>query len=292
MRVVEYRAGADVTVAPLLTPMDDFAELRATRAALPAIGGYRILRPRPVRRPPARSQTLQRLADARLRATGFLSVLFIGGLGLAVLAGPANCPCHSRLAAAAQTLRDARIVSRFAYVKAAAIEADDELPMLSMAALVEPYDGLGSSMGPSMGASPISTSAIAPASKERARDGAAARERVAGFPAEIEALSDAAPKLVRLAAASPPEPDLTPTLPIVEITTPAEPEVIAVDVKPDRDAGPKHTSRRHSRSAARARRARLNAAKATASIKVARAPRWAKQMFETPWQSSAFSYIR
>jgi len=288
MRVVEYRAGTDVSVAPVLTPMDDFAALRANRAALPAIGGYRILRPRPVRRPPTRSHTLQRLASARLRATGFLSVLFIGGLGLAVLAGPANCPCHSRFAAAPETMRDARLASRFAYVKAAAIDADSELPMLSMATLVESYDALD----PSMGASPISTSAIVPPSKEPARGGSAAWSRVAGLPAEIETLSDAAPKLVRLAAASPPEPDLTPTLPIVEMTTPAEPEVIAVDVKPDQDAGPKHTSRRHHRSAARARRARLNAAKANAPIKVARAPRWAKQMFETPWQSSAFSYIR
>jgi hypothetical protein len=265
--------------------MDDFAELRANRAALPAIGGYRILRPRPVRRPPTRSQTLQRLAGARLRATGFLSVLFIGGLGLAVLAGPANCPCHSRLAAAPETLRDARLVSRFAYTKAAAFGTDAELPVLSMAAIVEPDDDLA-------GTSPISTSAIAPPSKERARDGAAARARVAGFPSEIETLSDAAPKLVRLAAASPAESDLTPTLPVVEITAPAEPEIVAVDVKPDQNAGPKHASRQRNRAAARARRAKLNAAKATPSMKVARAPRWAQQMYATPWQSSAFSYIR
>lgn len=288
MRVVEYRAGTDASAEAALTPMDDFAALRANRAALPAIGGYRILRPRPVRRPPAPSRTLQRLASARLRATGFLSVLFVGGLGLAVLAGPANCPCHARLAAAPETLRDARLLSRFAYMKAAPIDPDAALPMLSMAALVEPYEAPGSSMG----ASPISTSAIAPLGKEPARDADTWRARVAGFPAKIETLSEAAPKLVRLAAASPPEDDLTPTLPVLVITTPAAPEVTAVEVKADQDAAPEHASRQRNRSASRARRAKRKAAKAGASIKVAGAPRWAQQMFDTPWQSSAFSYIR
>jgi hypothetical protein len=276
MRVVEYRSEADASAEAVLTPMDDFAALRANRAALPAISGYRILRPRPVRRPAAPSQTLQRLAGARLRATGFLSVLFFGGLGLAVLAGPANCPCHSRLAAAPETLRDTRLVSRFAYVKAAAINADPELPMLSMAALVEPGDTITTSMA----TSPISTSALPPPKLE------SARARVAGFPAAIEALPAAAPKLVRLAAVSPPEDDLTPTLPVVEVTTPAE----VIKVEPDQDSRPKHASRQRNRNAAR--RARINAAKAKASTKVAQAPRWARQMFDTPWQSSAFSYIR
>jgi hypothetical protein len=291
MRVVEYRVRTDAAPEAALTPMDDFAALRSNRAALPAIGGYRILRPGAGRRR-ARSQTLQRLAGARLRATGFLSALFVGGLGLAVLAGPANCPCNSGLAAAPQTLRDARLVSRFAYVKAAGTDADAELPMLSMAALVEPGDDASASMSPAMGFSPISTAAIAPLDNERARDTYAARARVAGFPAKIEALSEAPPRLVRLAAASPPEDDLTSLQPIVVITTPAAPEVIAVDVEPDPDAAAKHVSKPRSRSASRARRARLSAAKAGTSTQVARAPRWAQQMFDTPWQSSAFSYIR
>ena len=50
--------------------------------------------------PPAPSPRAPR---ARMRWTGFLSVLFVGGLGLAVLAGPANCPCSSAFAVAEQS---------------------------------------------------------------------------------------------------------------------------------------------------------------------------------------------
>ena len=88
------------------------------------------------------------MARARLRITGFLSVLFVGGLGLAVLAGPANCPCLAEFAAATEhTSTPQRAgVSRFAYMQPAAVIAAGELaahfagelPMLSTAALLEP----------------------------------------------------------------------------------------------------------------------------------------------------------
>lgn len=306
MRVVESRARREAYAAGAVTPFDDFAALRSGCAALPAIGGYRILHSRPaVRRAPARARHWQRRESARLHASGFLSVLFIGGLGLAILPGPASCLCEHRLATAAiaEPLRNTRALGRFAYTKASVIGRDHratmpadwtnadvtradlglggfalKLPKLTTADLVE-------ARGPT-NASPISTAAIAPRGELPAQGRSPAR--VAGFPATMEPLADAAPKPIRLAAASPVADEIAPPSPITVMTAPPAPEVEAVEVKPERT----HVSTKRRTRTSHARRKRYGSAKSTGP-KVAQAPpRWAMQMFDTPWQSQAFSYIR
>ena len=142
--------------------LDQFASLSSFSSDAPAVGGFRVLssqrasqretfaRPCPLRRSRARR--------TRVRWTGSLSVLFIGGLGLAVLAGPANCPCTSAFAVAEQSA-----LQRLGYVQNARMITERELetapavepPALSAAALIEPEHEV-------TGVSPISTSALEP----------------------------------------------------------------------------------------------------------------------------------
>jgi len=289
---------ADLGLAEL---MAEFAAPHTSPAAEATIGGYRLLSSRPLRRRPKPAPAASMPAHARMRATGFLSVLFVGGLGLAVLAGPANCPCNDRIALAEVPQASAPIAARFSYTKDATILDDagadrhwrlqfarestpavSELPTLSTGALLEADN--------SVATSPISTSAIEPLKAAPARDGHALPARV--LPDTIERLADTAPKPIRLAAVGGDESAVAPTLPVVEIGPPTD-EVDAVEAKPETKPEPvaespaarprAHPRRRHA--------ARLHKARNKAS-KIVRAPRWAAQMFETPWQSKAFSYIR
>jgi hypothetical protein len=116
-------------------------------------------------------------------------------------------------------------------------------------------------------------------------------------PPSVETLA-AAPPRIRLAAAAPDASELVPLLPLVEIVTPEEtpaalnsepppqfaPETAHPASVTSESAPPKVRSKRRHRT----RKAR----KADPPSKVARAPRWAQQMFDNPWQSSAFSYVR
>ncbi len=87
-----------------LRVLDQFASLRTYSSAAPAVGGYRVLTPkRMTHRAIAQAPTVAARARTRIRWTGSLSVLFVGGLGLAVLAGPANCPCSTAFAVAEQS---------------------------------------------------------------------------------------------------------------------------------------------------------------------------------------------
>ncbi len=309
MRVVEYRvlAAAGSPVGGL-TPMDGFAALDRPLSADAAIGGFRIIRPRPVEVAAATVGDTRRSTSARLHASGTLSVLFIGGLALAVLAGPASCPCNSARtdAASVAVASHARGLSRFAYTRAAAIDIASDAP-----APVELWDApvgtagaadgenrtlpqLAAVIEPDAGTSPISTSALPRAEDDPIDKLLAAPAHLGALPTGIETLADAAPKPIRLAAAAVDE--VVPMLPLVEITTPDAPEVIPIESAPkaatETDVQPERAKPEpHARRSLRGRRARAHAAR-SAYAKLVREPRWAQQMFETPWQNSAFSYVR
>jgi hypothetical protein len=246
-----------------------------------------------------------RTSGGRVRATGTLSVLFVGGLGLAVLAGPASCPCDRNVVASADVPDTPPSLSRFTYaIASAAVEhglprasmeltaapvAEEGLPTLSNVAMIEPEEPAGSS--------PITTSAI---------DALAARaanppSHIGLLPPTPEALSDNAPRQIELAAAAPGEgaDELAPVLPPVVIDTPlTEIEVVDPDSRAAEPAAepatekkrpPKHASPHKHEARARAP---IASTKPDRREKLAKVPRWAHQMFDTPWQNKAFSYIQ
>ncbi len=287
MRVVELWARTKASPAGVLTRLDDFAALHGAPTADPAIGGFRIVRPRPAQRSRFGARGFRWIGETRLHTSGSLSVLLIGGLALAVLAGPASCPCDPAHGAAASVAAasDAQLLSRFAYTRASAIDLPSEtqgdraLPQL--AALEVP-----------VGTSPISTSAITPARETFARP-----DHPGVLPTKIEALTDQAPKLIQLAAADPTDEMLVPTLPMVEVATPETPEAIPGERQTEPavteiEQRAEHVVSRRHHHALHARRANAKGPSASDIAKYKRVPRWAQQMFDTPWQSKAFSYIR
>lgn len=288
MRVVYLRDGADRSIEALAALLHDFAAIKAAGAAAPRIGGYRVLRPRRVAR--ALAPTIARAAGARVRATGFLTVLFVGGLGLAGLAGPASCPCDPAPGASvsAEASSGAHGLARFAYMREAelVVASASEPPELSAAVHEEPAEARPA---------PISTSAIEPPDKATVHDGYALSRSSGGLPAKIEELADAAPKPIKLAALSDGEP--APMPPVVVAGTPPIPEVAAVDAVADpaaeRRLGQKRMPSRRRNIATRPPRTRsagLSAPNAGSRVKRGQVPRWAQKMFETPWQTKAFSY--
>ena len=270
--------------------LDQFASLSSYSSEATTVGGYRLLpsrrtAPRKTHRSATTAGTTR--GAARIRWTGSLSVLFIGGLGLAVLAGPANCPCSSAFIAEQSSL------ARLGYVQNARmmaeremVQTDAELPALSTAALIEPEES-------SVGVSPITTSALEPS-----REAAAIASEVlpatsaARLPAKIEQVADAGPENVRLAAASDVTTDVPPTLPTIEVASPP-----AADVAADESERPPVAKSRRAkkRTALRAYRTSNDLAgrrgKKT-SEPAPKSPKWAQQMFVTPWQSRAFSYTQ
>jgi hypothetical protein len=148
------------------------------------------------------------------------------------------------------------------------------------------------------GGSPITTSALERAQEARVSEDDA--PNAGPLPSKIEQIADAPPLPVRLAAASSVESDVPPTLPVGEVATPPRNEVTATEAderEPAATAPPKVRAA-HKRTPARAYRspvqqaARQKSKKATDSQLAQRAPRWAQQMFATPWHSQAFSYTR
>jgi hypothetical protein len=261
MRAVERRVSTDRLTEGV---MDDFAAPRAGAIADPAFGGYRVMRHRPrANRRPLRSRPFPAFGATRGGTGSFLTLLLAGGLGLAVLAGPASCPCDlTGAAGAAAASTSKRSAARFAYSP----QAENLLG--------------GTGRWPS-GASPISTSAIEPATAHSAHIGA--------LPATIEDVSDSAPKPLRLAAVT--ESDAA-TLPVIEVENPPMPEILAIEAKTGIGAEEKPATHRHktARHHARGRAVRAANAYAASIDKLRRAPRWAQQMYVTPWQSKAFSY--
>jgi hypothetical protein len=289
MRAVSSEFDSFNPTESFLGVLDQFAALRTYSGAAADVGGYRVLSPKlrrakrkPARAPEFNSATIAALARARMRLTGFLSVLFVGGLGLAVLAGPANCPCSNPV-----NLADRSVAERLGYVETARLTNTRErlagaadLPVLGAATLVEPE------------ANAASESAITTASLEPAREAVtsldAAPSAIASgrLPSTIVPVADIGPT-VQVAAASNIENDVPPTLPAIEVSTPRTREIVASD-----DDKPRV---RHKRGVVRAYRtpiAKSQRPSAKDELLVQRAPRWAQQMYANPWQSQAFSYTR
>ena len=112
------------------------------------------------------------------------------------------------------------------------------------------------------------------------------------MPAKIEQLADAGPENVKLAAASDVTSDVPPTLPTIEVATPPADDVAASE--PEREPVAK-TRRAKKRTALRAYRTSndLAGSRGKKSGEVSpKSPKWAQQMFVTPWQTHAFSYTQ
>ncbi len=268
MGVVDWKSEPLGPAQAALRVTDAFAALQAGSGD-PALGGYRILRPSAVAAPTVRGRGVSTFAVGRL-----LSVLLAAALGAAALAGPASCPCAP---AGGETAG----LARFAYAKEAVLVPESSAPAILAAMLVEP--------AAAKDASAMSTAAIAtlPAVARRGSSLTIAD----GLPPKLETIADAGPPPLRLASASlsddPPEalPQVVPTPPLLDI--------LATDAKPEHS---EHKSqRRHYRRArhfAARHRAKADSASAGGAMTVPRAPRWAQQMYVTPWQSKAFSYSR
>lgn len=271
--------------------LDQFASLSDYSSDATTVGGYRVLpsrRTAPRKTHRSAATTAPTRSGARMRWTGSLSVLFIGGLGLAVLAGPANCPCSSAFQVAEQSS-----LARLGYVQNARIMAqretlqpDAKLPALSTAALIAPEES-------AVGVSPITTSALEPSRHATAFASDELPATSAGrLPAKIEQVADSGPENVKLAAASDVTTDVPPTLPTIEVATPPTDDVAANEAESTPVA---KTRRAKKRTALRAYRTPNDLAgrrRKKAGEAAPNSPRWAQQMFVTPWQSRAFSYTQ
>jgi hypothetical protein len=278
-----------------LRVLDQFAALHTYASATPTTGGYRLLgdaqRPHRKASKPSRARRVAirpATAGARMRLTGSLSVLFIGGLGLAVLAGPASCPCSSTFAQQAS-------LERLGYVQNAAFMDASEAPAIAPERVAfSDAEFLGPDTG-ATGISPITTSALEPAHAQASATDAGAAKTVGPLPSSIERVSEATPKTVKLAAATIVESDVIPELPVAEVAAPPMPAVTAVEA--EHEVAPKASVRPpRKRAAARAYRTPMKQASrpknSNDAMTAQRAPKWAQQMFTTPWQSQAFSYTR
>jgi hypothetical protein len=117
MREVTLSTEPTKSTDGLLQIMDDIARVRAVTAPPIADGGYRMLNVRSERPRPNRAAHFASVAGRPMRVRGFLTAVFAGGLGLAVLAGPVTCPTCDPLPANAE--RDVeRIVARLNYATA------------------------------------------------------------------------------------------------------------------------------------------------------------------------------
>jgi hypothetical protein len=269
--------------------LDQFAALNSYASDPTAVGGYRVLSSqraaqRDTYRTSLPAPSVTKRAGTRVRWTGSLSVLFIGGLGLAVLAGPANCPCTSAFAVAKQSS-----LQRLGYVQNVCMMTEREfeaapaveLSALSTTTLLEPEREVA-------GVSPISTSALKPLRDVPAvRSDEVPATSAGRLPVKLEEVADAGPEPVRLAAASDVETDVPPTLPAIEVATPPASDITALDIERAPLAANRTKKRRAYRTPTTLR------AKSKKQVgEPQRSPKWAQQMFVTPWQTKAFSYTQ
>ncbi|WP_072374827.1 hypothetical protein [Hyphomicrobium sp. NDB2Meth4] len=270
--------------------LDQFAAVRSYSSA-PAVGGFRLLSPKSTiahRAKRALAPTpaaIAALARARMRLTGFLSVLFVGGLGLAVLAGPATCSCTiGAMTAQATSLTRLGYIENAHFIAAREqLAPETAVPTLSLAKAID-------SPETTKGVSPITTSALLPAAEVTSTrsDSQTPPSSNAALPAHIESLADAGPT-VKLAALSESDlPEISPNAPKTSVAAREQ----------DADASDEDRPRKHHKRAIRAYRTPVAARPATRSkssgdaMTVKRAPKWAQQMYVTPWQMQAFSYTR
>jgi len=317
MREVASKAATGESTAGLLKIMDDIAGLNAMGSLPPiAAGGYRVIEVRRNRPRPSRAAALAPLAGRPMRMRGFLTALFAGGLGLAVLAGPATCPTCDPAHGDGQ-LDAKRILSRLTYAPGEAVElAEREAPppdrpdapavaergtppALSELAPVETRD-------PASSNAPISTAAIDPA-PERAPDTAPAASneptsetatepapRAAKLPDKIEELSDQGPPPTEIAAATVEGEPAAPLPPVGSTTLPLKD--VAVD--PEEPAPRVQEPRKHIPIKARDAKPRARGSHSAAPSaprlyspnKYRQVPGWAAKMFDANWQAKAFAY--
>jgi hypothetical protein len=297
MRVVEYDNWG-TSPESVLKLSADFARLDADAHADPAIGGFRILQPRPVQR-----QWAWRPAS-RLPASGFLATVLIGGFGLAVLAGPATCPCGT-LPSAQQTAATAPL-ARLAYANGTVSDLGDrlrahpitpakvQLPKLVTVALHRPTAAPTEPEAPTLFASPISTAAIpieAPATETRL---SGPPERTGLLPGKIVSLSDTAPKPVQLAAVAPADSVTVQQLSVTDMTMQKTPELphMKPKVPPVAKASHKPQVVTHAKPRKDYRAAPETTQRLTRRERARRSPRWSQQLYANPWQTKAFSYLR
>ena len=299
MRDVASKADTVESTAGLLKIMDDIARLSAANPPPVAVGGYRVLSVRGDRPRPSRAAVINPLATSPMRMRGFLTALFAGGLGLAVLAGPATCPSCDP----AQTdgrLDAKRIQSRLTYTPVAVdvaageaptlgqtedtVRADRGQPPLTELALIEPESA----------AAPISTSALNAAPNplpETAPAAAAEPEpRTATSPETIEELPEQAPKSEIAAATVESEPEAP--LPPVSVTALPLKDITAEDSYDPTPPARMHKHVTVKQRAAKVRKAgpRNAAPRLYSPNKYAQIPVWAAKMYESPWQTRAFSF--
>jgi hypothetical protein len=235
--------------------------------------------------------------------------VFAGGLGLAVLAGPVTCPSCDPLPSDGQV--DAqRILSRLEYMRnlstdAAArqtappaqaeptVTADrGEPPALPTMAITEPAGA----------AAPTATAAIPPLrdgvpDSVPAADAAEPSTRAASLPQKIEELSDQGPPQTKIAAAAVESESQAPLPPVGSTELPHK-SVIDIDPVPEEPAPHASTQRKHSLVKPHRAKARVPAThnvpppapKPYGSNKYRMMPTWAAKMYESPWQSKAFSF--
>ncbi len=310
MREVASKAAADKSTAGLLKIMDDIARLRAAPAPPIAAGGYRMLNVRSDRPRPMRAAFIAPLIAKPMRVRGFLTAVFAGGLGLAVLAGPVTCPSCDPLPSEGQV--DAqRILSRLEYTRdlstdAAARETPPpaqveptvtadrgEPPAVSAPAITKPADA----------AAPTSTAAIPPVrdgvpdSVPAAADATEPSSGAASLPQKIEELSDQGPPQTEIAAA---DVEAAPEAPLPPVGSTEFPHktIIDADPVPEEPAPHASTQRKHSLVKQHRAKARVPAAhnvpppapKLYGPNKYRMVPTWAAKMYESPWQSKAFSF--
>ena len=295
MRPVTSDSDTATPAENFLRVLDQFAALRSFRDDASAVGGYRVLTPKretkhKTHRAIAEAPALAARARARIRWTGSLSVLFVGGLGLAVLAGPANCPCSSAVSVANQSS-----MSRLGYVQKAALVNtrefalhNAELPTITTAALVEPQESAD-------GVSPITTSALEPPRDMPAVKGDDLSATAVGrLPVKIEQVADAVPATIRLAAASIVDSDVPPTVPVIEVAPPPKHDETASERKREPVTKSRLVRKRTPMRAYRTPKQQAVNAKANEAdqTQVARAPKWAQQMYVMPWQTRAFAYTQ
>jgi hypothetical protein len=242
-----------------------------------------------------------------MRMRGFLAAMFAGGLGLAVLAGPATCPSCDPAHTDGQ--RDAkRILSRLTYTPIDVdVDAREAPPREQTEATVQADRGEPAPLTelalaePAQTASPIATSALSPApdrvpeAAPAATEPAAAAEpepRAAKLPEQIEELPDQGAPSTEIAAATVESEPETSVPPVGATTVPLK-DITAEDSYDQ--APPARTVHKHltvKQRAARVRKAapRTAAPKLYAPNKYAKIPRWAAKMYDSPWQNKAFSF--
>jgi len=345
MRAMTFDDDSANPTENFLRVLDQFAALRTYASATPAVGGYRLFASRHVHRTSqlrlASSAAFAALANARMRLTGFFSVLIVGGLGLAVMSGPSTCPCSNAFTIAEQN----DTLARLGYVEngrlAVAREATLETAEVAEAPFFDSRRGMTDLS--SIITSAVEPRAVPPSNATHVASAITADRLAEKFAADGE--SSPSPAVHAVAAPSV-KGALPPADAAVEVSKPPMTKVAAVDADEpsgtgvvanargeeadhkaiaalDAESAPEASAATHDhkaiakafaddddrplkkihalrkRGVVRAYRSPVHAPARAAAVKketdaqyTKRAPRWAQQMYNNPWQAQTFSYTR